>query len=182
MTRKNLISLMVLDLIVMALAIALMAYRYQAFSSLPISSLKQNTKQLSDEPEAAPQAMPQAAQADIEKPAEKPDIETAREEKTATAATAEKRNISFTYKNSKVKKVEIIGDFTDWIPKKMLKGAAGLWRINLALAPGDYAYNFVINGKPKRDPNNAKICNAGRGFPNSFLKVKPLSNDNNKAE
>ena len=57
MTRKNLISLMVLDLIVMALAIALMAYRYQAFSSLPISSLKQNTKQLSDEPEAAPQAM-----------------------------------------------------------------------------------------------------------------------------
>ena len=82
-----------------------------------------------------------------------------------------------------MKKVEIIGDFTDWIPKKMLKKQTKqVVEVTLALAPGDYAYNFVINGKPKRDPNNAKICNAGRGFPNSFLKVKPLSNDNNKAE
>jgi len=72
----------------------------------------------------------------------------------------------------------VIGDFTEWIPIKMARGASHTWKLNVTLAPGDYAYNFVIDGKPKRDPNNPKVCNAGRGFPNSFLKVKSLSNDN----
>ena len=170
MTRKNLISLIVLDLIVMALAIALMAYRYQAFTSLPVTAISQNARPV--------EAAPQTAKTETEKPAIAASIET----KKSPAENGETRNMFFTYKNSKAKKVEIIGDFTDWTPKKMTKGAGGMWKISLALAPGDYAYNYVINGKPKRDPNNAKICNAGRGFPNSFLKVKPLSNDNNKAD
>jgi hypothetical protein len=168
MTRKNLISLIVLDIIVMALAVGLLAYRFQALASRPASDL---IKEINSPVTLVPTETPKPA-----------DITTS-DKNTASNASNETRNICFTYKNSKAKKVEIIGDFTEWIPRKMTKGgAAHAWKLTFALAPGDYAYNYVVNGKPKRDPNNPKVCNAGRGFPNSFLKVKPLSNDNDKAE
>jgi hypothetical protein len=51
------------------------------------------------------------------------------------------------------------------------------WKFSIALPPGDYAYNFVADGKPVRDPYNLKVCNAGRGFVNSYLKVKPLNEE-----
>jgi len=175
MTRNNLISLIVLDVIVMIMALGLMAYRYQAITSVPISSMKQNLK---TQAEAAPIAQPQHQ--DKVETAKVPDEEKqAKAETTAPAAT---RNISFTYKNSKAKKVEVIGDFTDWVPKKMVSSGANTWKLTVQLAPGDYAYNYVVNGKPRRDPNNPKVCNAGRGFTNSFLKVKPLTNENTKAD
>jgi len=170
MTRNNLISLIVLDVIVMLLSIGLLAYRYQALVNLPVSSLRQPANTI--------ETVPQKASSDTIKSG--PGVTTA--EKDSANAGAESRNIFFVYRNSKAKKVDIIGDFTEWMPMKMTRGAAHTWKITVTLAPGDYAYNYVVDGKPKRDPNNPKVCNAGRGFPNSFLKVKPLSNDNKKAE
>lgn len=195
MTRKNLTSLIILDIIVMALAIGLMAYRYQALSSVPLSAMTQNVKPavqaealkpLPEEPSIAEDEMTgeeeaRAVIAEVTKPVIRTKASKAAAAK-AKAAAKNARNICFTYKNSTAKKVEIIGDFTDWIPKKMTKGAASTWKITLALAPGDYSYNFVVNGRPKRDPNNPKVSNAGRGFANSFLKVSPLSNDNKKSK
>jgi Tfp pilus assembly major pilin PilA len=182
MSKNNLISLIVLDVIVMILAIALMAYRYQGITSQSVSATVQQQKAKTEtsqkpaqnepvkpEPTAAtePAADMQRIAAETQQAVQKP-----------VKGSTESRNISFVYKNSKVKKVEVIADFTDWIPVKMAKGANSTWKLNMALAPGEYAYNFVIDGKPKRDPNNPKICNAGRGFPNSYLKVKSLSNEN----
>jgi len=178
MTRKNLISLIVLDVIVMIMAVGLMAYRYQAFSGLSLSTLSKTAA--NDAAKAASEPAPAPVQPTAGSASAVP--ETAAVEKPAANTDVEARNISFTYKNSKAKRVEIIGDFTNWIPMKMTRGAANTWKINVTIAPGDYAYNYVVNGKPRRDPNNPKVCNAGRGFPNSFLKVKPLSNDNKKTE
>ena len=176
MTRKNLISLIIIDFIVIIFALGLLAYRYQALTSLSVLAMKQDLK---SQPAAPVAAQPQ--QQDTDETGKTSSHEKQAKTETA-AAPAETRNISFTYKNSKAKKVEVIGDFTDWVPKRMDNSGAHTWKLTIALAPGDYAYNYVVNGKPRRDPNNPKVCNAGRGFTNSFLKVKPLSNDNNKAD
>lgn len=167
MNRNNLISLIVLDVIVMMLAIGLMFYRYQSLAGIPVSTV------------AAQQGIknPEPATVKTEAVKSEPPKETRQKVSDQPARPSEARNISFTYKNSIAKKVEVIGDFTEWIPIKMSKGASHTWKLNVTLAPGDYAYNFVIDSKPKRDPNNPKVCNAGRGFPNSFLKVKALNED-----
>jgi Glycogen recognition site of AMP-activated protein kinase len=178
MNKNNLISLIVLDVVVMILAIALLAYRYQGIASLPVSAAAQQQKAKTDTVKPA-EAKPQSAAVKPQQTAVQPEEAAAGETAAKEAEkVAETRNISFVYKNSRVKKVEVIGDFTQWAPVKMAKGAHSTWKLNVALAPGEYAYNFVIDGKPRRDPNNPKVCNAGRGFPNSSLKVKSLANEN----
>jgi hypothetical protein len=184
MNKSNLISLIVLDVIVIILAITLLAYRYQGIASKPLSAAIQQQKAINDaakpsnneavkldETAKAQPSKIQQIQLPVEPEVEETVVKTAQE-------PSETRNISFIYKNSKVKKVEVIGDFTEWTPVKMIKGSNSTWKLNMSLAPGEYAYNFVIDGKPRRDPNNPKVCNAGRGFPNSFLKVKSLANEN----
>jgi 1,4-alpha-glucan branching enzyme len=84
------------------------------------------------------------------------------------------RRIGFTYFNSKCKKVELIGDFNKWVPEPMEQINEKQWAIAVAIAPGDYGYNFIVDGRPIKDPNNPKVCDVGRGFPNSLLKVKSL--------
>lgn len=84
------------------------------------------------------------------------------------------RNIRFTYRHSAAKRVEIIGEFNGWIPKLLTKGEKHTWKIDLSIEPGEYAYNFVVDGRPIRDPNNPNITNVGRGFENSKLIVKPV--------
>jgi hypothetical protein len=56
----------------------------------------------------------------------------------------------------------------------MQKINAKQWALTVPLEPGEYAYNFVVDGRPIRDPNNPKVCDIGRGFKNSLLKVKHL--------
>jgi len=59
-----------------------------------------------------------------------------------------------------VKKVEIIGSFNNWIPQPLVKSEKHMWKISLALSPGEYAYNFIADGKPIKDPFNQKTVNA----------------------
>ena len=84
-----------------------------------------------------------------------------------------KRNIGFTFRHSKAKNVAIIGDFNDWTPEPMKKGGDFKWTFTQAIEPGEYSYNFVVDGRPVRDPNNQKISDTGRGFASSHLTVKP---------
>ena len=159
MNQKNLVSLIVLDVIVLFFAIGLFAVRYRWMTSSVLQPLAEISK--AAESHANPQAQP----------AQKPQAAV----KTGQQGT---RNIGFTYKNSKVKKVEIIGNFNNWIPQLLNKTENNAWKISVSLPPGDYAYNFVVDGRPVRDPYNLKVCNAGRGFANSYLKVKPLNEEN----
>jgi hypothetical protein len=149
MNKKNLISLIILDIVVMALALGLIIFRYQSLTSNVTDELISSFSAYSQEEEA-------------KQPAE------AKAQKHDTSL----RNIRFMYRNSKVKLVEIIGDFNGWVPEVMKKEKNHTWIIDLALEPGEYAYNFVVDARPIRDPNNPKICNAGRGFTSSFLNIK----------
>jgi hypothetical protein len=157
MNKKTLLSLIILDLIIMLIAASIFLFRFMSLSA--VSAL---TKDIAAtiENKAAPDAVTETA------PAVNSSAETPKE-------TPRLRNIKFTFRNSKAKKVEIIGDFNQWIPQSMEKGADNVWSVSLAIPPGEYAYNFVVDGLPKRDPNNSKVSNVGRGFPNSFLKLEP---------
>lgn len=207
MNQKNLISIIVLDIIVMLMAIGLIVFRYSSLtgsgvkldpvvehtasddlrtdSAVPASEgtsspLPRGTDAVSADAAAAADEILGAppAESDWDEADAKPAAKKAAVKKTSSGSA---RHIGFAYRNSKVKKVEIIGDFNDWNPAPMKKGANHTWAISVDIVPGDYAYNFVVDGKPVRDPNNPKVCNVGRGFPNSYLKVKPLTHDKKKA-
>lgn len=159
MNQKNLISLIILDTIVIFFALGLIFLRYRSlttYSNQPLAELYQ-TKQKSA---AAPVA-------NILKQPSEQNRDTGRDD-------AKTRNIGFSFRNSKVKKVALIGSFNNWVPQPLVKGANHTWKASLPLTPGEYAYNFVIDGRPVRDPSNAKISNAGRGFASSYLKVNPV--------
>ncbi|HBU69279.1 MAG TPA: hypothetical protein DEE98_02725 [Elusimicrobia bacterium] len=161
MNRQNLISLILLDAILLFIALGMFGYRYYSVTkaSAPAAAVPQPSKTA-----AIPSPQARAQEADRIKP---------QTEKPAANGFKITRNIGFTYRSSKARKVEVIGDFNDWIPRKMTKGKDYKWAVTLALEPGEYAYNFVVDGRPIRDPNNSKVCDAGRGFPNSYLKVSP---------
>ena len=55
----------------------------------------------------------------------------------------------------------------------MLRGPDGLFVLELNLAPGRYAYKFVINGEAYiTDPRSTEFAHDGFGGKNSILMVK----------
>ncbi len=81
------------------------------------------------------------------------------------------RRIRFSYRNSIPSRVEIIGDFNKWQPQPMTRGKNFEWYVAIPLRPGEYTYNFIVDGKVIRDPNNPRTASEGR----SLLNVKPLT-------
>ena len=79
------------------------------------------------------------------------------------------RNIRFSYRDSRPSRVEIVGSFNGWTPAALVKGDNHVWSITLALPPGEHTYNFLVDGKPVRDPNNPRTAAEGR----SLLVVRP---------
>ncbi len=80
------------------------------------------------------------------------------------------RNIRFTFRDSRPAKVELVGNFNNWTPEAMTKGDNFVWDVSVPLKPGEYTYNFLVDGKPSRDPNNPRTAPEGR----SLLVVKNL--------
>ncbi|MCB4790954.1 MAG: glycogen-binding domain-containing protein [Elusimicrobia bacterium] len=194
MNRKNLISLIILDVVVMLFASALLFYRYSTLSCLPelmnektlknfdnnAGNIKKSlavraTEKIKEKPLAEKQVEKQSVPAK-QAPAIEPSTIASNPETAPAkpASSVSTRNIRFTLRHSKAKKAEIIGEFNSWVPQPMKKSDANTWLIDIAIQPGEYAYNFVIDGRPMRDPNNPKTSNVGRGFINSLLRVKPL--------
>jgi hypothetical protein len=193
MNRNNLISLIVLDIVVMLLAGGLLFYRYKTISSIPVTTITLTEKAPESNIESMKKTLNDTDQSKPEKDAKTeviPSTKPAKEQQTVLPVlktspkpeTSSKRNMHFTFKHSKAKKVQIMGDFNTWIPQFMTKSGNNIWSITIPIQPGDYAYNFVVDGKPVRDPNNNKTCNAGRGFVNSLLKVKPLIEREKKSD
>ena len=50
--------------------------------------------------------------------------------------------------------VQLMGDFTHWQknPISMEKGAQGVWRTTVELAPGTHHYRFFVDGEWHNDP------------------------------
>ncbi|OGS19570.1 MAG: hypothetical protein A2219_04505 [Elusimicrobia bacterium RIFOXYA2_FULL_50_26] len=158
MNRKNIISLIVLDVIVMLMAAGLMMFRYSSLTN-PVTT-----------PLPAASATPAA---DEISPAAVNETPVGSRPAVSGKKSGTTRNIGFVFRHSKAKNVAIIGDFNDWIPEPMKKGGDFKWTFTQAIEPGEYSYNFIVDGRPVRDPNNARISDTGRGFASSRLTVKP---------
>jgi len=115
-------------------------------------------------PEGASEVVPPVPAADRPVAAVPPD---ASEKPSATG----RRNILFKLGRPTARKVEIIGDFNEWMRQPMKK-AGKVWQISIPLAPGSYEYAFVVDDKRVRDPNNKKTASGGKA---SILTVKPLA-------
>jgi hypothetical protein len=86
----------------------------------------------------------------------------------ATVSAAESRR-TFLFQSGTAKSVQLVGDFNEWTPQPFQKGKAGQWSVTIALAPGDYSYNFIVDGKAIRDPNQRRTDLKER----SLLTVSP---------
>ena len=66
--------------------------------------------------------------------------------------------------------VAIIGDFTDWqaIP---LTARHGRWEVELDLSPGQYAYQYVVDGVPLTPPEATRTRPDGFGGINGVIDV-----------
>ena len=70
--------------------------------------------------------------------------------------------------------VSIVGDFNGWNPAglPMHRQADGrTWEVEVGLAPGRYAYAFVVDGRLARDSSAAESGTDDFGVPNSVVLV-----------
>jgi hypothetical protein len=70
--------------------------------------------------------------------------------------------------------VAVMGDFNNWsgaIPLQM-KGAGGYWEVELSVAPGEYHYTLILNGREQvTDPSADYVVDDDFGSRNSVIKV-----------
>ncbi|MBL0058061.1 MAG: hypothetical protein IPP35_02865 [Elusimicrobia bacterium] len=71
---------------------------------------------------------------------------------------------TFVYNNVNAKSVQLVGDFNNWTPEAFRKSTVGRWSVSVAMAPGDYSYNFIVDGKAVRDPNQRRTDAKGRSL------------------
>ena len=50
--------------------------------------------------------------------------------------------------------VFLVGDFSDWIPRRMRRQQDGAFVATVLLPPGEYQYKFVVDGQWVTDPDN----------------------------
>lgn len=83
------------------------------------------------------------------------------------------RKPKFVYFSSKAKKVELIGDFNEWVPQPMKKVAPNKWELVIEIPEGKYLYNFIVDNNRILDPNNKKPPELSPlGFKSSVLELK----------
>ena len=75
----------------------------------------------------------------------------------------------FVFVSSTASSVQLVGDFNKWKPQALRKGEGGKWKVVVAMPAGDYSYNFVVDGKTIRDPNQRRTDSQGR----SLVTVAP---------
>ncbi|OPZ66501.1 MAG: glycogen branching enzyme [bacterium ADurb.Bin478] len=75
----------------------------------------------------------------------------------------------------RAKRVEIAGDFNDWIPEQtpmQMAAENGKWVTKLPLGKGVYRYRLVVDGHWQQDPYNENAEPNPFGELNSVLHVK----------
>ncbi len=86
-----------------------------------------------------------------------------------------RRLVTFTYDDTGANAVSVVGSFNGWSPEthRLQKTAEGHWELTLSLAPGRYAYRFLIDQKKQvLDPSTAVTEPDGYGGQNSVVVVK----------
>jgi hypothetical protein len=158
MDRATLFILLILDLFVMGGSTYVLYNRFKdAKEPAPIVMMEQ-----APAPAATPPEIPEAL------PAEDPEIQPEAE----PIQQQHPKKISFRYRDAVSKRVAIVGAFSQWKPKPMKRGKGATWTVTLNLAPGKYAYNFLVDGKMIRDPSNPRSVSAGRKIKSSLVVVR----------
>ena len=79
---------------------------------------------------------------------------------------------TFRYFNKTARTVHLVGDFNKWAPQSFRRNSRGAWLVSVSLSPGDYSYNFIVDGRTIRDPNQKRTDSRGR----SLLTVPSAAN------
>ena len=79
----------------------------------------------------------------------------------------------FYYKNSEASNVFILGDFNNWNPysHRLRKNKSGLWEIEMDIPPGEYSYNFLVDGTHRKDPISKAVKQDRFGNELTFIKL-----------
>lgn len=187
MSRSFLMALLALDLLVMGGAGFIVWDRVRKKSEVPSEHSSQVPQSMIPAPSsptaatapaqsAAPStsAAPSAAIATSSATAalqEPSDQGPAPAERAKPAAKGPPRKMLFRYNDVAARRVSIVGDFNQWSPKLMRKDSYGQWSITLSIAPGEYTYNFIVDGRMIRDPNNKRVRQGAQKIPSSLLSV-----------
>ena len=88
-------------------------------------------------------------------------------------ATVRAEPVTFTLDAPQAREVFLAGEMTDWDAHKrpMARGADGVWRLQLDLAPGQWLYKFVVDGRWVHDPATPDHDADGQGGQHSFVFV-----------
>ena len=116
----------------------------------------------------------------IETPAvQEPEIATyepsERMQELVTKETAEFVGLAiFSLKAPEASSVYVTGSFNDWSldEKCRMINTDGTWKLNVSLKPGVYKYQFIVDGKWQRDPENQNTERNSFGDINSLVEVK----------
>ncbi len=81
--------------------------------------------------------------------------------------------VSFSLAAPQARQVFLAGEMTAWDQRKqaMVRGADGVWRLQLDLAPGQWLYKFVVDGRWVHDPATPDHDGDGQGGQHSFVFV-----------
>ncbi|MCX6281221.1 MAG: hypothetical protein NTU51_04605 [Bacteroidetes bacterium] len=75
--------------------------------------------------------------------------------------------------NSAINQVNVAGNFNAWNRSELsMKKIKGGWQLPYVLAPGNYEYKFILDGRWITDPDNPYTTGKGADC-NSFITIKP---------
>lgn len=89
------------------------------------------------------------------------------------ASMAHADPVAFEIRAPQAREVWLAGEMTGWDARKraMARGADGVWRLALDLAPGQWLYKFVVDGRWVHDPATPDHDADGQGGQHSFVFV-----------
>jgi len=79
----------------------------------------------------------------------------------------------FTYHQKGLKSISLVGEFNDWDANSstLTEVSPGVWTISLALRPGVYEYQFILNGAQRVTDPTMPQTSSDFGSPISVVKV-----------
>ncbi len=91
----------------------------------------------------------------------------------ALTAAAGAEPVTFAVPAPQARAVFLAGEMTDWDKHKqaMVRGEDGVWRLRLDLAPGQWLYKFIVDGRWTHDPATPDHDADGQGGQHSFVFV-----------
>jgi hypothetical protein len=90
-----------------------------------------------------------------------------------SAEITDLKEVVFRFDNTKFKRVQIAGEFNNWIPDKNVETEIqdGSLQKILRVKPGGYEYRLIIDGVWQQDPANPEAKPNNMGEYNSLLNV-----------